>query len=1162
MTSVKYFKKMMVHLVVLGLMTTGLMAGTTGKISGRITDAETGEGLPGVNVMLEDTYLGASTDADGVYFIINVPSGSYTLRTQMIGYSTVNVTDVQVRTDLTTEVNVQMTVQVLESEEEVVVVAERPLVQKDLTSGRAIVSADDIKEMPVESVGAVIATKAGIVSGSDGSIHIRGGRSSEVTYMIDGVPVTNPAWGGLGVNVENSSVQELQILSGTFNAEYGQAMSGIINIITKEGGDTFEGSISGYAGDYKSTNTDIFEYGDEFDPLNIKNLDWSLSGPLPIPGLRKNFTFFASGRLYENNGLYRGVHEHNPWDANYMTAAAVENLQDSPWGRAGMLVFAEPFTDIDGDGQLAEGSESYFDLDGDGDYTPGEPFADKNGDNQYTHNLDMNGDGVTDAQEREFIDLNGDGVLNGDPFVDANFNGVLDGEPYLDFNGNGIWDSGASGSGDVVRLSTYSRNNIQTKLTWKISPQMKLNFNILNNSSKSQGYSRLYKYNPDGRPSSESRSTSFILDFTHSLSSSLFYNVKGSFYETYSKSYYRDVAPEDLVEIKTISYNSVADMVLALDNWEYDSGTFYDGADSSLLVLLTTVNVYDDAGVLQYSRDHSNPSEENASGRLYFSMLRDSTLADGVAEVILSMSDMETADFLPTALSELPNNEYYGGGHSHSWSERRNRTYLFSTALTWQMNNTHQIKTGVGFKQHIMDYKTFYVFVNENENWVPTAKTPETSFSNNSYDNWLSKAAGSLGMKDRQPLEAYFYIQDKIELTDMIVNVGLRYDYFNANYFKPSDYADPDNPKYLKYTLFNAETGFYDTLSGGISEVINFDEILDTLNALGETWKDYEDFYVPVEAVHQISPRIGVAYPITDKGIIHFSYGHFFQVPTYAYLYSNPDIEIGSGSYSASLGNPGLKPQKTVTYELGLQQELTHDLGIELIAFYKGFSGLLSSTKIDKYNTDSYVLYSNRDYGNTRGITLSVNKRRSGLVSASADYTYQVAQGNASNPLALFYANQSDPPLEVPKQVIPLDWDQTHTVNVNVSLSQPRDWAVTLLMKYGSGLPYSPSLQGTRLDEPNSDRKPDSYNVDLNARKEFMIMGQRISVFAKVYNLFDALNERYVYDDTGRATYSLIPTYTPDEGHLVGRHSLADFLNRPSYFSSPRQFRVGFSMNF
>jgi hypothetical protein len=1143
----------------LGFITKSLFAGTTGKVSGRIVDAETGTGLPGVNVMLADTYLGASTDIDGVYYIINIPADTYTLRAQMIGYSIMKVTDVQVRTDLTTEVNVQMQVQVLESDEEVVVVAERPLVQKDLTSGRSIVSAEEMKEMPVESIGAVIATKAGIVSGADGAIHIRGGRSSEVTYMIDGVPMTNPAWGGLGVNVENSSVQELQILSGTFNAEYGQAMSGIINIITKEGGDKYEGSISGYAGDYQSTNTDIFENADEFDPSNIKNLDWSLSGPIPIPGLKDKFTFFTSGRFYNNNGLYRGIHEHNPWDVNYLTAAAVEELQDSPWGRADLLVFAEPFEDYNGDGELATGSESYHDFDGNGSFSAGEPFSDKNGNGRYDHELDLNGDGFSDTQEREFIDLNGDGVLNGDPFVDANFNGVLDGEPYLDFNGNGIWDSGASGSGDVVRLSSLTRNNIQGKLTWKIAPTMKLNFNFIRNSSESNSYSRLYKYNPLGSSSSINTSTSLIMDFTHSLNSSLFYNIKGSYYETYSKSFYRDIPADELVETETITYLTVDDMRLELAGWQYDSGTYF--ADN-LLVLLTTINVYDqNTGVLRYNREVSNPREEDASGNLSRAMDRDSTLADGRGEIIITMSDMEKADFLPTALSELPNNEYYGGGHSHSLTERKNRTYLLSTSLTWQLNNTHQIKTGFGGKQHIMDYSTFYVFVDENENWVPTAKTPETSFSNNNYDNWLSDAVGGLGMSDRRPNEAYFYIQDKIELTDMIVNIGLRYDYFNANYFVPSDYSDPDNPKYLLFTSQN-DNGDIDTLSAGIGEVTSFLEILDTLDANGSQWRDYSEFYKPVDPVHQISPRIGVAYPITDRGIIHFSYGHFFQIPTYAYLFANPDIEIGAGSFSATMGNPALKPQKTVTYELGLQQELTADIGMEIIAFYKGFSGLLSADKIDKYNTDSYVLYSNRDYGDTRGITLSLNKRRTGLVSASADYTYQVAQGNASDPLALFYANQSDPPLEVPKQVTPLDWDQSHTVNVNISLAEPRKWGVTMLMKYGSGLPYSPSLQGSRIDEPNSDRKPDYYNVDLNAHKDVEISGIRVTVFAKIYNVFDTLNENFVYDDTGRATYSLIPTYTPDDGDETGRHSLADFLNRPSYFSSPRQFRVGFSMSF
>lgn len=1137
-----------------------ILAGTTGKISGRVIDAETGSGLPGVNVMIENTVLGASTDPDGLFFVINVPVGKYTVRAEMIGYTPMRVTEVEVRSDLTTEVNFQLRVRVLESDQEVVVVAERPMVQKDLTSGRSIVSSDEIKEMPVESLSGVISTKAGIVSGAGGAIHVRGGRSSEVAYMIDGVPVTNPAWGGLGVGLENSAVQELQILSGTFNAEYGQAMSGIINIVTKEGGQDFTGSFSGYLGDYNSTNTHVFEYADQFDAMNIRNLEGSLSGPLPIPGLKDKFSFFVSGRLYSNGGLYRGVREHTPNDVNFLTSRQVEDLRDSPYGRAGLLNFAEPFIDIDGDGTLAPGSEAFIDFDGNGDYDPGEPFRDVNGNNWYDHNLDLNFDGVTDAEEREFIDLNGDGILNGDPFFDYNGNGVLDGEPFIDFNSNGVWDDGASGDDAVVRLNTIDRYNMQGKLTWRITPKMKLNINTLRNVSETQGYSRLYKYNPDGRSTSNNSSTSFILDFTHSLSEKLFYNIKGSYYESYSKTAFNDVEPDELTESITLKFNDLNQMASDIALGSFDEGQYHGPREDGMLILMNTIFLQDSTGN-EFSFTIDVPSQTGLASLLdYYVTNVPGFFISGRVEMILS--DTKNALFLPNEISQVPDNEFYAGGHSHGFTERRNQTYLASAAVTWQKNNTHQFKTGLGVKQHIMDYRTFSVVVEKGEDWIPTARTTETSFANDSYENWLSEAVSNMKFTDRQPFEFYYYLQDKIELTDMIVNLGLRYDYFNPNYFQPADYKDPNNPRYYSYTVETGDVGVYDTLFSEAGEVGDFVEILDTLNALGDPWLDHSEFYQEVEPVHQFSPRIGVAYPITDRGIIHFSYGHFFQIPTFAYLYSNPEMEISTDNFGSTLGNAGLKPQKTVTYEIGLQQQLTDDLGIELIAFYKDFAGLLSSEIQERYNTVRYTVYSNKDYGNSKGITFSVTKRRTGLLSAAADYTYQVAQGNSSNPLEVFNANQSDPPLEVTKKVIPLDWDQRHTVNINVSLSKPRDWGVTALMKYGSGLPYTPSFQGFRVDKPNSDRKPTYFNVDLNAHKDVEVMGLHLNVFAKVYNLFDTMNERFVFNDTGRATYSLIPTYTPDYGNQAGRHSLADWLNRPNYFSAPRQFRVGVSVAF
>ncbi|NQV29481.1 MAG: TonB-dependent receptor [Candidatus Marinimicrobia bacterium] len=1166
----------------LGLLISSIFGGTTGKISGRVIDAETGEGLPGVNVIVEGTGMGASTDGEGIYFIINVPVGVFSVRAGMIGYTTQLMTEVSVRGDLTTQIDFPMTVKVLESDEEVIVVATRPMVQKDLTSGRSIVSAAEISEMPVESLAGVIGTKAGIVSGADGSMHIRGGRSSEVTYMIDGVPVTNLSSGGLAVGLENSAVQELQILSGTFNAEYGQAMSGIINIITKEGGQKYQGNLSAYMGDYYTENTRFFEHGDEFDPMNIKNLEMSLSGP--VPGFNNKLSFFANGRLYDFGGLYRGVREHTPNDVNYLTSKAVEELRDSPWGRAGLLNFAEPFTDLDGDGKLAEGSESYFDFDGNGSFTVGEPFKDVNGNGRYDHNVDFNQNGFIDNEDWEFIDLNGDGVLSGDPFVDANFNGVLDGEPYIDFNGNQLWDSGASGDSSVVRLNTSSRVNGMLKLTWKITPKMKLNTSIIHNSASSVGYSQSYKYNPDGRPTNKSTSTSIIMDLRHSLNERMFYNIKGSFYQTTAQTYYLDVDPADLSEDMELVYTDMALLADFLTESAVDQksgigmGSYYGSPGDSLLILKSDMLVsFNDSivadGVTYYAEnvfgrnfwsiDLTN-TWEDTEGPLYADFFNSDFFRDFVKQVKFEfvINDLKKAYFLPNEISEQPDNEYLAGGHSHAFSERINQTYLMSGDLTWQMNNTHQVKAGVGFKTHKMQYKAYTVFVQENLDWIPTIKDTESSFSNDSYDNWLTDAVSKLSLSTRNPREAYIYLQDKIELQDMIVNIGLRYDYFDPNYFVPSDYKDPENPTYWLYTLASSDSAEIDTFFQFSGEVTAYDEILDTLDARGEPWKGYNDFYVDTEPVHQFSPRVGVAYPITDKGIIHFSYGHFFQIPTFSYLYANPEMEISTASNESILGNANLKPQKTVTYEIGLQQELSADLGIEIIAFYKDFSGLLSSDQYEKYNTVKYTVYANRDYGDTKGITLSINKRRTGLLSASADYTYLVAQGNASDPLALFYANQSDPPAEVVKQVIPLNWDQTHTVNVNISLVQPRKWGVSILTKYGSGLPYTPTYQGSSLDAPNSDRRPDFFNVDINMHKDVDFAGLHWTVFAKIYNALNIQNERSVFSDTGRATYSLIPTYTPDNGNVYGRHSLADWLTRPNYFSSPRQFRIGFSTSF
>ncbi len=167
---------------------------------------------------------------------------------------------------------------------------------------------------------------------------------------------------------------------------------------------------------------------------------------------------------------------------------------------------------------------------------------------------------------------------------------------------------------------------------------------------------------------------------------------------------------------------------------------------------------------------------------------------------------------------------------------------------------------------------------------------------------------------------------------------------------------------------------------------------------------------------------------------MHISYGHFFQIPPFEFLYKNPNYRIAlSGDLPElignAIGNADLKPQQTVMYELGLQQELTPELGVNVTAYYKDIRNLLGVEIHIKNNFKKFAKYVNRDYGSVTGITLSLEKRFQGGLGASIDYTYQVAKGSASDPNAAFNKIQSSPPIEENKVLVPLDWDRRHSLN-------------------------------------------------------------------------------------------------------------------------------------
>ncbi|OYD16781.1 hypothetical protein CH333_02710 [candidate division WOR-3 bacterium JGI_Cruoil_03_44_89] len=864
-----------------------LSAGVTGKVVGRITDLQSHEPLSGVNVVIENTRLGAATDIDGNYIILNVPPGEYSITASMIGYEARQVMDVKVSSDLTTGLDFKLKPTIIEGEG-ITVVAEKSLIQMDLTSSEATLGSEDIKEMPVGSFKDLLKLQAGVTVGSGGEIHIRGGRSDEIVYMIDGVSVTDPFSGEMMMEVENSIVQEMKVVSGTFNAEYGKAMSGVVNIVTKEGGRNPSGEISTWTGDYISTHEETFQHIHHFEPLSNHNVEATLSGPI---GERINF--FLSTRLYKNGGWLYSKRIFNPSDSSKF--------------------------------ESGDPSEWYVETTGDSSYVPMNP------------------------EEKKF------------------------------FYGN---------------------------LSYQILPNSKLRYGFMLGNLKKRTYWHLFKYDPDGAPTEYEKSCMHLLTFTQAVGARTFFNVRlASSAKDYKSYVYEDTLDKRYVDPRRLNRNAYA---------------FYTGG-----------------------------------------------------------CDM---------------NHYY----------RVSKSVSGNFDITSQITGTHQVKCGLEARRHALSLEEFELQLDETTDWKPRPY-PISSTRHNRYTH--------------DPIEAAFYIQDKMEFNNLIVNAGFRYDYFYPDGIVPLDPRDPNNSYWQR-----------------------------------DVW------YREASVKHQISPRLGIAFPITERGVLHFSYGHFFQIPPFQYLYHNPEFEVMGGELKSLMGNADLEPQKTTIYEYGIQQQFGDLVGVDLTAYYKDIRNLVGTAIYELYIMgDRYARYVNRDYGNVRGVTVSLKTRPIGFITTYLDYTYQVAEGNASDPNAIFYDQQSEPPRESEIQVVPLDWDQTHTINFTLNIGKPDIGGISIIGRYGSGFPYTSEYQNIRLGFENSERKPETYSFDLKAHRDFTLFNGIFSINLLVNNLFDRKNEEDVYLDTGRASYSLIPHYTSE---VKGPNTLEDFLNRPEFYSEPRKVEIGLSCRF
>lgn len=909
--------------------------GEYGKIAGRVLDAATGEPLIGVNVIIEGTTQGGQTDVDGYYTIIRLRPGTYRVQASFIGFATTLVENVQVVADQTTRVDIRLREEVIEGEE-VVVIAERPIVQMDRTTTTATVNAEQIEALPVASLGEVISYQAGVVADPDGSLHFRGGRSGEVAYLVNGVPINNAFSNTASFDVEQNMVESLEVISGVFNAEYGQATSGVVNIITKDVPDRWSGNVLGYVG--------ALATGREVEFLNRTG----------GPSNPEDVTTLLPAEAFTSDKV------------SLSEAAAFPNLTDVQLSLGGPL------------------------------------FSDRFG-------VQLSGRYFRDQSFLFARDLFSPG--------DVSFTIPTDDSPGAvginTRNDPSLWLIGSSGDGEFHALNTTERYSLNGTVSYVTGPT-KVSYNIFVQEGTYTPYSHNYKYVPRGLNTIDFFNQTHIVGLRHSFGNKSFASL--------SYSYLRDFSENKLYESP-------------------------------------------------FDERHVDPSLGSQQGSFAFQI----------------------------------------GGNDLFQSEDQTQTHTIVGDYTLQANRIHLFKTGFSARFHQIDNHGFGI-------GSLLGFTPQPT------DNEFANDTLSVS-----PFEFAVYLQDKMEFEGLIVNAGLRLDYFDPDYQVPVDWIQAD-------TLLISDP-----------------------NNPGQTISNRRD----AKTRMQISPRLGLAFPISSNGVMRFSAGMFFQVPAFSLLYTNSEYEIDPSAASNQLGNPELEPERTLAFEVGLQQGITDALGLEFTLYSKDVRNLTGQEIVRTTRGDFAVRWVNIDYGTIRGLTLALFQRpqRNNPLSWTLDYTLQFSEGTASSPGEAFGREQSG--LERITRLTRLDWDRRHSLNTTVTYAPSQALSFSLVTRLLSGTPYTTERNQQQSIIKNNGEKPLQLFTDLRVYAKPPFIQQDVQLFLEVRNLFDYDVENNIYADTGTASNTATQARLEETNTRPGGlNSLDEWFFRQEWFGAPRRVSVGLNLSF
>jgi len=1131
------------------ILSTGLMLfAQQGALKGKVIDKETKEPIAFANIVLENKGTmvgGATSDFDGNYQIKPIPPGKYDLKATFIGYKTVVIQGIAISADKTRFYDIVMSPTSETLEEVEIVDYTVPLISKDETSSGASVTSEEISKMPNRSANAVATTVGGVFSKDGERGSVRGARSNATAMYIDGIRVIGNS------SVPQSAIEQVDVILGGTPAQYGDATSGVINVTTKGASRQFGAGLE-------------METSQFLDAFGYNRLGFNVMGPL-IKGKDKNGTallgfFIAGDGYYRKDGALSAVGHY------YAKDDVLANLEKNPLRPTGT-----------GSGTFVNGSFLRND------------DLEKLNYSKNTESWNVNLLGNISIRTTETITLTLGGAYNRSHRNAFSYGGSL-----LNFDKNGVYNDetirgyirftqrfpSSSDNRSLLKNFYYTIQADYTKVKgehgdrnhWddvfkygylgKFSTYKDPTYELGSDTVNGIPYDNVWVLNQwdndtlitweprDYNPLVAEYTTNYYNTFA-GLTEGNYDNIDNimlggglmngmqprSVYGLYSSPGTNQIG---YGKYNNDQYNLRLDASMDLGDHDIKLGFQYEQRVNSAMSMATTgmwnlMRQETNFHILELDKD--NPDLISHGGIVdtivyyrKYDALSQRTFDKNLREKL--GLPVDGLDFITIDSYDYNNNsiEYFdkqGVKHTVQLDEDIFNVDMFAPDELWNDGNSYINYYGFDYKGNRLKNQP-------------------------SYDDFFNKQDAN-GMYTRdigafKPIYMAGYIQDKFSIKDLVFNIGVRVDRYDANQkvlkdpylIYPAKTADevsnlggnvihhPGNigSDYIVYAdKVEHPTRVVGYRNGNIwynSQGVEIQDpsILDVGAGISPVLEDPNQDRVKINSFKDydpqvsVMPRISFSFPISDEALFFAHYDVLTQRPA-SNTFTTPATYYYFNTVSGNINNPSLSPTKTIDYEVGFTQKLTNTSALTFSTFYREMRNMIQMYRFNGAYPKSYNSYNNLDFGTVKGLTIDYDLRRTGNIQLRASYTLQFADATGSSTTTA--ASLIAAGLPNLRSTFPMPWDRRHQFNIvfdfrfsdGKKYNGPRikreksgkapidvlsNFGINLTLGGGSGIPYtasrnalSPITGVKRLLKGtySGSRLPWQFRIDMRIDKDF-----------------------------------------------------------------------------